>query len=225
MWDCRRRENLVKPHFIAIFIWLNTLNKFGAYRYIVYLCSVNENSVTNHFNYYSIMKNTQPTTPRAPQRPRLRRRALPPRCSDHYVRTEVQGDELRDTMMRMMRFFAAVMDLPDSDSGFPRWTERPSRLVETAWVLWQWGVFIHHPTGSPMTFREICQRLCHKLHVRMPANIYGVGYVCRQPAHRCIVDYYAMLWRENRTGLDSMLLWYEPPVLPRITSYRGMFTR
>lgn len=142
---------------------------------------------------------------------------------DTVVRTKVTGQELYETKMRMTQFFRAVAGMEDQGTGFPRWNERPSRLIETAWVLWQWRVFIDQPTGQPMPFRQLSELLCEKLHVRMPANIYDVAYRCRQPGHRSIVDYFAMLWREGHTSLASLLFWSEPIRFPRFQSYRGVF--
>lgn len=140
-----------------------------------------------------------------------------------YVKTEVIGQERFETKERMCRFFSWVMDMEPRDDGFPRWNERPSRLIEAAWVLWRWRIFIHHPTGEPMPFKELATILCQKLHVKMPSNIYSVAYNCRQPGHRSIVDYFAKIYREGKVGLESMLYWREPIKFPKLKSYRGVF--
>lgn len=139
------------------------------------------------------------------------------------ARTSFNDRELDETMNRMSEFFACVIDMPDDGSGFPRWGQSASELMEVAWLLHCRRTLVHHPDGRPMNMRQIAEALCEKLHCRLPSNIYSVASRRRRHGRQPVVNLYARLWRENRTGLDSLLLWSPPVVLARLPSYRGAF--
>lgn len=140
----------------------------------------------------------------------------------YAVRTVVSGEELEQMKLRMREFFGAAMAMEDLGTGFPRWNSRPTRLVEVAWVLCQWQVFTDEE-GRPLSFKTLARLLCEKLHTRQLANIYDVGYRCRLPGHRCIVDNFATDLREGGIGLGANLYWSEPLQFPPLRSYRGVF--
>lgn len=140
-----------------------------------------------------------------------------------FVKTVVSGQERYETKERMTRFFNRMISMDYSDSGFPRWNDSVRQLMENAWVLSKWRAVPDPSTGRPMTLQHIAERLCRNLHVRLPANVSAVAHQSLRSGRMSVVDYYAMLWRENRTDVDAFVLWYEPPQFPKIRSYRGVF--
>lgn len=140
-----------------------------------------------------------------------------------YVVTDVMGEERRHTMKMMIDVFTALVNSPDDGSGFPLWGESKARLMQLAYVLTKWRVFIHHPTGAPATMHDVAVMLCNALHCKVPQNIYQPVSRMKKKGRCTIVDYYAKLWRENRTSPASSLLWSVPLQFPMIEDYTYVF--
>lgn len=140
----------------------------------------------------------------------------------NYVVTEVMGKEREETKQRMSRFFVWLMHHADDGSGFPKWGETRAKLMEVAYVLTKWQVFTNDK-GLPMSNAEVAEGLCKAVHCPVPCNIYQAASRCRRKHRRSVVDYYAKLWRENKTGPERSLLWTNPVIFPKFTSYRGVF--
>lgn len=136
--------------------------------------------------------------------------------------TEVMGEEYRHTMMMITDVFTDLVRRPDDGSGFPLWGESKAKLMELAYVLAKSHVFVHRSTGTPASMAEIAARLCKALHCRVPSNIYQPVLRLKKRG-RGIVDYYAKLWRENRTSPKSSLLWSVPYQFPMIEDYTFVF--
>lgn len=139
-----------------------------------------------------------------------------------YVVTGVMGREREHVKEMMICVFMALIERGDDGSGFPIWGESRSKLMEVAYALAKWGIVIHHPTGGPASMREIAGMLCRSLHCSVPRNIYNPIYLMRK-RKRCVVDYYAKLWREGRVTPASSLLWAEPVYFPKIHNYKEAF--
>lgn len=140
-----------------------------------------------------------------------------------FVITEVTGEERRHTLEMMVQVFTALIEHDDHGSGFPIWGESMAKLMEVAYVLAKLRIFIHFPGGTPATMKEIAEWLCKALHCEVPANIYEAPSRTKKRGRRTIVDYYAMLWRENESTPASSLLWAKPIQFPRLKSYRHVF--
>lgn len=139
-----------------------------------------------------------------------------------YVLTEVGGKERKEVIDMMVQVFSCLISRGDDGTGFPIWGESKAKLMELAYVLAKLRIFIHHPTGKPATTKDIAEWLCRSLHCEVPRNIYQPAARMRQ-RQKSIVDYYAMLWRENRTTPAVSLLWARPIVFPKIQNYREAF--
>lgn len=140
-----------------------------------------------------------------------------------YVLTEVMGEEREHTMRMIIDVFTALLNHKDSGTGFPIWGESMAKLMELAYVLTKLRIFIHHPTGTPATMKDIACGLCEALHCDVPKNIYQPASRQRLRGRKSIVDYYAMLWREGKTSPAISLLWAEPIQFPKIHNYRVAF--
>lgn len=139
------------------------------------------------------------------------------------VKTEVKGAELQATAERMVRLFTKLVNMEYVDAPYPRWGDSMRQLMENAWVMAKWHAIIDVKTGRPMTMTAIARKLCHNLHMPLPANISAVAYRSRKTGRKSVVDYYAMLWREAKLGPEAMVMWEKPITFPKITSYRGLF--
>lgn len=140
-----------------------------------------------------------------------------------YVITEVTGEERLHTKNMMISVFKALVESKDDGSGFPLWGESKAKLMQLAYVLAKWQVFKHQPTGTPASMKEIAGMLCRALHCRVPRNIYQPVFRVKKRGRGSVVDYYAKLWRENRTSPSISLLWAIPLQFPKITDYYGVF--
>lgn len=140
------------------------------------------------------------------------------------ARTTFHDRHLDSMMERMSQFFGKIIDLGDDGSGFPRWGQSAGELMEVCWLLYYRQTLVHHPDGRPMTMRQIAEALCRNLHCPMPYNIYALASRRRRAGRKPVVCLYSRLWRENHTGLDSLLLWSEPVRFDPIRSYRGVFS-
>lgn len=139
-----------------------------------------------------------------------------------YVLTETMGSEREYVKEMLINVFTTLVDSADDGSGFPIWGESRAKLMELAYTFSKWRIFIHHPTGTPASMREIAEMLCKALHCEVPRNIYRPVERMKK-RNRCVVDYYAKLWRENRTSPSSSLLWSRPVQFPKIHNYRVAF--
>lgn len=142
--------------------------------------------------------------------------------SEHVI-TEVVGEERTHTLQMMIDVFTRLIASNDRGTGFPIWGESKAKLMELAYVLAMERVFIHHPTGTPATIKDVAEMLCKALHCKVPKNIYEPASRVRRKGGKSIVDYYAKLWRENRSSPSSSLLWAEPIYFPQIKNYREAF--
>ena len=141
-------------------------------------------------------------------------RMLSDKNNDFEPTVCIRGEELRRTRREMAEFFGQYLYRPDDGTGFPEWAEEPSELIEVAWYLAHWQVYLLPGARKAMCFREIAERLCRAFHVPMPADIYSVASR-RRARHVSVVDYYAKVRREAHVTYDTLcLMWYRPMQWP-----------
>lgn len=140
-----------------------------------------------------------------------------------YVVTDVMGEERQHTIMMIIKVFTALVERQDDGSGFPLWGESKAKLMQLAYVLAKWKVFVHKPTGAPASIKEVAELLCKALHCKVPRNIYQPACRKRKRGHGSIVDYYAKLWRENRSSPTISIMWDIPVQFPMIEDYTYVF--
>lgn len=137
---------------------------------------------------------------------------------------KISGQELEETKKRMIQFWTRVMESEYQEGEYPRWADTVDQLIENAWFIWKWQVFTDKETGRPMTLKKIATRFCYILHRRLPGNIYGVAYQSLHSGRMSVVDYYAMLWREDHLTPKILVFTEKPICFPfKIKSYRGLF--
>lgn len=140
-----------------------------------------------------------------------------------YVVTEVMGEERAFVLNMITNVFSVLVASDDRGTGFPIWGESKAKLMELAYVLAKERVFIHHPTGTPASIKEVATWLCKALHCDVPRNIYEAASRTRLRGRRTVVDYYAMLWREAHVTPAISLLWAKPIQFPKIHNYKEAF--
>lgn len=136
--------------------------------------------------------------------------------------SEIYGSEREQVKEMLISAFTRLVDRKDDGSGFPIWGESKAKLMELAYAFSQWRIFIHHPTGTPATMREIAEMLCEALHCDVPHNIYDPVFRMRKRG-RCVIDYYAKLWREGHVSPEASFLWARPIQFPKIHDYVAAF--